>query len=181
MKSSSKKRLILFIVILVIVVIAVTAVIVSVLLKNKKPSVEESLKRSIEKYTVPSDDLKEYAKVNEMAEIQAKYSELRRIEIISKTKDAVTLKIIAPDLKPLMLEVIDSDVEIKDYAEEMVLLEEKVNRMLKSGDLQYIESVVSVPYTVAEDSTVQIKETEEFYDAIYGGLITFIKGYEGDN
>ncbi len=146
-----------------------------------KGSVEYELKEEFEKYTNPSDDLKEYAEISDMAALQAKFSEMRQIDILTITDEAVTLKISAPDLRPALLEYIDSNKEITDYGEELSVLDELMMKELSNSTTQYVESEVTVPYTIADDNSLQIEETEEFYDAIYGGLITFIKGYEGED
>ena len=177
-KKSSKKWIITGVAAVLVAGIAVGALFLTGVIGKSDNAL---IRGVIEQYTVPSEDLVEYAEVSDMAAIQVKCCELRSIDVVSKTDKTITLSIKAPDLRPFFIDVINTDREITDYAAEMEALDKKVKQLLYDGDVQYVESEVTVNYSVAADGSAQIEENDEFYDAIYGGLFSLINSYEGAN
>lgn len=160
-EMNSKKKWIVIASVAGAVLVAV-AIFICVLVSkiNNKKAVYQLISESIhtderaEKYAEKHGDLGTLIDCNIMKRVE--------ITITDQSNDYAIVKISAPDMKELMnRDNVKSD-EIESY-------EKNVVDALKNGDYNVVENTVKVNI-VEENGKKDLEITEEYVDAVYGGL-----------
>ena len=187
-----KKRIILCAVATVILIGAIAAVWIGLDFKAKtreEEMVQQELAELVEHELVPEmafpGDLQMLyeAYLDEMeADEKARlvllrtHSEKVSVEIISAEDGIATMKICGPDLAALM-SVIVEEQDFSGVPDAMLQVKQKMAGEIERGNYSSKEWLVSVSYVI-KDGELEIEETFDYLDAIYGGLLTLNKESE---
>ena len=104
---------------------------------------------------------------NAMVENQA----LNTTVVVESCSEGIAvLKITSPDLGKLLVDI--SAKANLEYSEESVTnVKQLIADALKAGEYTTTEYVVEVEYKILDDGSIDIIETNEYYNALYGGMI----------
>jgi len=95
-------------------------------------------------------------------------------EIMDISDDTITLEIAAPNMSEVFRNTTFSDKEVADGVAEYMLIESYVKDTLERNYYSAITNQVTL--TIQEmDGNVRIIPTEEYMDAVYGGMVSYYK------
>ena len=126
---------------------------------------EQMIQKAIE----PTETQKEIIETNKSARVENEIIENVSYKIVRSTKDEITLRITAPDMREITKDY-DIDNSLIEAGDPEALNDALMNYLLDSLDdrnCPTVENEVTVAYN--EDG---IEETYEFVDAMYGGLLS---------
>lgn len=109
----------------------------------------------------------------------AKNFEVKELE---KTDDYVKLEITAPNLEKILDDVYneykDELSQIKNEEDVVVFLEKKINEVIESEEFEIIKNQIKVEQFIDENGNLKIVETEDYLNAISGGLTDIYEAYQ---
>lgn len=164
-----KKRLII---VLLIVIIAVAALIICISMFSGSLK-KDSYKDLVESSYKVSDEKRQYAEQSPAAFANLLITDTVSYEIVKAGKNDITLDITAPDMKDIMDGIVSESTVVTDSAEETSRIQAYVINRLKSKDYKTVTNTVTVKIENDKDGNSCIIPTEEYLDAIYGGLYSY--------
>lgn len=169
-KNSNQKKIIISVIAIVIALIILFSVLISKDIIGKKIS-DDKLKKAIKSsYMITSgNDNIEYEPniVNQMI------SQKVKIYVIEHDDNQAKLSVTAPDIPSIIADITNSD-EYKNAGNKYDYLNNQVKLKINSEDCKMVNNEVTVNIENNEGE-IKIEESEDYADAIYGGLISYMK------
>lgn len=182
-----KKRTILIIVVAILIGLILALFIFNRIQSNESSATLIPVSKAVMKTISPEAGLGEDAK-NIYEKLMADADEEDRlvyefnkehaanvqVQEIDNTDNEITLEITAPNLKKIIETILAENKDVlKEYSDSQAksnFLKKKIIEAVKSGEFETITNTVKVQYRNDENGDLEIIETDEYLNAIYGGL-----------
>lgn len=94
-------------------------------------------------------------------------------KIVKTGNTNMTVSITAPNMKDIMDGVVSETATFDDNSEETKRIQSYVINRLKDKDFKTVTNTVKVKIEREKDGQISIVPTEEYLDAVYGGLYSY--------
>ena len=100
------------------------------------------------------------------------------IEEIEKSNNSMTIKVTAPDFVKIVSSISDTEKQYMSNVEDMsTLIKSRIIDAIESGDYETVTKTVTVNIIQDIYGNTQIERSNEYLDAIYGGLLSYYTQY----
>lgn len=159
------------------IIILITAILLVITIASGcgKPN-ESEVKETVEKSFEVTETERELEEVSETIKVGNIIHSDITVEVIDITKEEATLIITAPDIYKVLQDEMQNSAEATDFYVAIEEFENKILEIFENKEYDYRTVEIKVPY-VKTEAGIEIIETEEYKDAINGGIISFANDY----